>query len=78
MIRWRKIERGAYAAETAAGVLAEVHNTSQTGTENYPWDWYLTDLGLRQAGANARKTSGVADSLRSAKSEVEYQFLAGV
>lgn len=50
-----------------------------SGADNYPWDWYLTDEGQARANAAAKsreamriRTTGVADTLRSAKQAVAY------
>lgn len=71
-IRWHRrpgVERIWYA-EIDGTELAVAANTSQTGSEDYPWDWYLTDAGVNLAGKNARHHTGSCDTLRSAKADV--------
>ncbi len=81
---WRRINAtdqvpSIYQALDSGAVLAEVVNTSQTGTDDYPWDWYLTDAAvqhLEQYGKRPQRISGVADTLRSAKATIEAIFNA--
>jgi hypothetical protein len=49
--------------------------TSHTGTEDYPWEWYLTDEGeaemVPQPNSKRKpKTLGTEDTLRSVKDSV--------
>ena len=50
-------------------ILARVVKTGRSGIDNYPWDWYLEDRVEAKPG---HKTSGVADSMRAAKEDVEW------
>lgn len=57
-------------AEMGGVRVAEAVMTGRSGVDNCPWDWGLTDNGL---GLQIRlgKTTGVADTLRSAKEYVQ-------
>jgi hypothetical protein len=81
-IRWHRSPATAdghtvWYAEIHNVRMAEAVNTSSTGSDDYPWDWSLTDEGAERAyqmlpaGSMLRlKTVGVADTLRSVKDTV--------
>lgn len=71
MITWRKAGDRQYEAVLNGEVVAAVANTSATGTDNYPWDWYLIGSLDQAALRNGRvNRSGVSDLLRSAKDAI--------
>lgn len=77
-IKWRRRKNsdgsprydGEVAHGSAALVVASIVKTG-THLDDYPWDWYFTDHGVRLS--QSRHHSGVADSLRAAKREAEYE-----
>ena len=79
-IRWHKgtDPRFGYTywyAEIDGVRVAEARMTSHTGTEDYPWEWYLTDEGeaemVPQPNSKRKpKTLGTEDTLRSVKDSV--------
>lgn len=78
MIRWHRAHAfdgyPYWYAEIDGIKLAEAVNTSQTGTENYPWEWHLTAEGIALRDVPNGHTFGVQDTLRSVKQTVREQF----
>lgn len=56
---------GAYTIYLDGTPVAQAHHTG-THLDDYPWDWYL--LGNREGVRG--KSTGAADTLRTAKDEV--------
>ena len=71
MIRWHKVGPSEYAGDVDGTEVARVALTGRRGVDHYPWDWYFTDAGEARRRPGAR-TSGVTDTLRSAKEQVAY------
>lgn len=92
MIKWHRARFSAeeptidWYAEENFVVLARAANTSHTGSEDYPWEWYLTDHGesrarttrverigrMERVSPMPEKTYGQQDTLRSVKQVVAY------
>lgn len=80
-VRWHKgtDPRFGYTywyAEVDGVRVAEARMTSHTGTEDYPWEWYLTDEGEKLViPAYAKvKTQGVHSTLREIKQLVKEKL----
>lgn len=92
MIKWHRARFSAeeptldWYAEDRHVILARAANTSHTGTEDYPWEWYLTPTGTARAkeiwknrvamGLSGKsrepKDYGQQDTLRGVKQTVAY------
>lgn len=59
-----------YEAHDAHGLAGSAVRTGRYGADDYPWNWGITPLHDRPAGVHV-STSGVADTLRSAKDQAE-------
>lgn len=78
---WRKVPRtedaGSWsplyeATDTETGeVCGSAVRTGRTGSDDYPWDWHVEPLkkGVRYPNGAPVRTSGAADTLRSAKDQ---------
>lgn len=80
-VRWHKnpgVPSGWYASvDGMTEPIAYATNTSHTGTEDYPWDWYYTDEGevMRIPERVGRASSmGTHATLRDVKATVAYQL----
>jgi hypothetical protein len=69
--RWKNPETGSvwHTLIRDTKPLARVIRTGTTGVDNYPWEWYLEDGDAAKPG---RKSTGVTDSMRSAKEAAEW------
>lgn len=67
-IRFSKIAAGHYVALDHYGNLVANINKSGTHLDDYPWDWRL------EVPTTYRYTTGVSDTLRSAKQLIRSIF----
>jgi len=68
----RKMKAGSYAVVVAATneKVGEIHKTG-THLDDYPWDWHFD---LSRGWRNKIRTSGVSDTLKSAKEIMNFEY----
>ena len=77
VLRWSKAKvRGdgwspTYIATDSHGEAGSAVRTGRYGSDDYPWDWSIHILHAPPEGIRIR-TSGAADTLRSAKDQAEH------
>ncbi len=59
-----------YVGIDAHGEAGSAVRTGRYGSDDYPWDWHVEALHPAPEGVRVR-TSGAADTLRSAKDQME-------
>ena len=81
VLKWRRLPRdedsgswsAIYEARDQHGVAGSVVRTGRYGADDYPWDWHVDpfDRDARYSNGQRVRTSGSADTLRSAKDQAE-------
>jgi hypothetical protein len=77
-IRWHKVPTAdgtpKWYGEMGGVSIADAAMTGRAGVDDYPWDWGLTDAGRALATLDGPrvKHSGVCDTLRSVKADVDW------
>jgi hypothetical protein len=61
VIHWVTLGPGSYRGDVDGQGVARIERTGRPGVDDYPWDWYVIEIG---------RGAGVADTLRSAKAKV--------
>jgi hypothetical protein len=74
-LTWSKGKQGdgwspEYIAADDNGVAGGAVRTGRYGADDYPWEWHIEPLHPAPEGVRVR-TSGVADTLRSAKDQAQ-------